>query len=77
MSICKRCGDQIGWKRDGAKWVPWNDAENVAHKCTTAPRRQRETIAGPRIVGADYTPACSGCTVPPWEVCACSAQLAA
>lgn len=36
------------------------------------PRSKPTHIAGKAITGANYEPSCGACSIPPWEVCACS-----
>lgn len=74
MSVCKYCQAPIGWTRIEGKWRPAN-ADSSAHLCKAKTLNARQHIAGKLVVGANYTPSCGECNLPPWEECACSALL--
>ena len=45
MSVCKRCGAEIEWRRSGARWVPLErDSEN-GNLCIDAHGRLRPSSA--------------------------------
>jgi len=80
MTICFRCGGAYRWIYRARKWHALNVGDDANHwaTCPDARRKpsrgkaQNNHIQGPRIVGANYSPSCGKCNVPPWEVCDCS-----
>lgn len=84
MSACKYCDATIAWKKRDGRNVPIDAGSEKTHRCPFMPRSiarhkggRGNHVAGRRIVGANYRPACGECAAAPWEPCACSERLAA
>ena len=81
MTICFDCGGEYRWVYKKGKFHALNVSDDSNHWSDCQGRRKRKShrlrkpvnhVQGPRIVGANYSPSCGKCSVPPWEVCDCS-----
>ena len=80
MTRCKSCGGGIDFNLVNGRWHPVQPETGKPHwprcKARTKKLRKPEISEGVPITGERYRPSCGQCSIPPWEVCACSALLA-
>jgi len=82
--ICFDCGMEYRWVYRDGRLMPINSADDLAHWASCRAFRQRgkamrkksdrvpETRFTAKTTGSHYRPSCGQCSIPPWEVCACS-----